>query len=400
MALTELAIRSAKPREKPYSLSDGDGLLLLVKESGAKSWVLRYWVNGKEKRTGLGKYPVIRLADARELKNAFKRELAHGGNPQERKKAEREEAAKAEAARTATFEKFAGEWCSQKEEEWSSSSRKSAKRILNVYLLPVLGKRPIREITTQELLNLLLDIERETPETARQSRGIAGQVFQFAVTRGDADFNIAYNLRNALKPRHKSHRAALTAPRDVTELMRRIEAYRGSEVIRAALWFSLYTFQRPGEIQGASWGEMDFDAKLWRIPEHRMKNRRPHVVPLSRQVLELLEHFRNLVLQTGDSPFVFPSVKSRTRPMSEGTVGLALRAMGYTNEEMTAHGFRALASTNLNEQGWNRDVIELSLSHVENNAVRAAYNHADRLSERREMMQAWVDWLDGLRNKA
>ena len=396
MALTELAIRNAKPHEKPYSLADGDGLLLLVKESGAKSWVLRYWVNGKEKRTGLGKYPVIRLADARELKNAFKRELAHGGNPQERKKAEREEAVKVEALRSATFEKFAREWYNQQEEKWTLSSRKNAKRILNSYLLPMLGKRPVREITTQELLNLLLDIEKEKPETAYQSKGIAGQILQFAVTRGDADFNIAYNLRNALKPRHKIHRAALTAPKDIAELMIRFEAYKGSDVVRAALWFSLYTFQRPGEIQGAAWDEMDLDAALWRIPEQRMKNKRPHVVPLSRQVLELLRHVN---LQTSASPFVFPSMTSHMRRMSEGTVTLALRAMGYTSKEMCAHGFRALASTNLNEQGWNRDVIELSLSHVENNAIRAAYNHADRLPERRKMMQAWADWLDGLRNK-
>ncbi|MDR1510458.1 MAG: tyrosine-type recombinase/integrase [Synergistaceae bacterium] len=399
MSLTELAVRNAKPREKPYSLSDGDGLLLLVKESGAKSWVLRYWVNGKEKRAGLGKYPIIRLTDARELKNNFKRELAHGGNPQERKKTEREEAAKAEALKTATFEKFANEWYSRKEEDWSLSTRRSAKRMLNHYLLPALGKCPIREITTQELLNLLLEIEKETPENAHQSKGIAGQIFQFAVTRGDADFNIVYNLKNALRPKNKKHRAALTAPKDVAELMKRIEAFKGSEVIRAALWFSLYTFQRPGEIRGAAWEEMDFNAKLWRIPEQRMKNRRPHVVPLSRQVLELLENIRGLVLQAGNSPFVFPSTRARTIPISEGTVVLALRAMGYTGEEMCAHGFRALASTNLNEQGWNRDVIELSLSHVENNAVRAAYNHADRLSERQEMMQAWADWLDELHKR-
>jgi integrase len=399
MALTELAIRNAKPREKPYSLSDGDGLLLLVKESGAKSWVLRYWVNGKEKRTGLGKYPVIRLTDARELKNDFKRELAHGRNPQEQKKAEREEAAKAEVVRTATFEKFANEWYSQREEKWSLSTRRSMKRVMNAYLLPALGKRPIREITTQELLNLLLDIEKETSQTAYQSRAIVGQVFQIAVMRGDADFNIAYNLKNVLKPRRKKHRAALTAPKDIADLMERIETYKGSDVIRAALRFSLYTFQRPNEIRGATWEEMDFDAKLWRIPEHRMKNRRPHVVPLSRQVLELLESIKGLVLQVGDSPFLFPSTRARTIPMSEGTVVLALRAMGYASEEMCAHGFRTLASTNLNEQRWDKDVIELSLSHVENNAVRAAYNHAEKLTERREMMQAWADWLDGLRNK-
>jgi integrase len=394
MALTELTIRTAKPREKAYSLSDGDGLLLLIKESGAKSWVLRYWVNGKEKRAGLGKYPVIRLADARDLKNAFKRELAHGRNPQERKKAEREEAAKAEAVKTATFEKFANEWYSQKEESWSLSSRRQSRQILDSHLFPTLGKRPIREITTQELLNLLLDIAKETPETAYHSKGITGQVFQFAVTRGEADFNIVYNLRGMLKQKPPRHLAALTAPKDIAELMTRIEAYKGSDVIRAALWFSLYTFQRPGEINGATWEEMDLDAALWRIPEQRMKNKRPHIVPLSRQVLELL---KQNIPQTDGLPFVFPSIQSRKHPIPRETVLLALRAMGYTSEQMCAHGFRALASTNLNEQGWNRDVIELSLSHVENNAVRAAYNHAERLTERREMMQAWADWLNGLR---
>jgi integrase len=397
MALTELAIRNAKPREKPYTLSDGDGLLLLIKESGSKSWVLQYWVNGKEKRAGLGKYPVIRLADARELKNTFKRELAHGGNPQERKKAEREEAAKAEAVKSATFGKFANEWYSQQEERWSRSTRRHVQRVLDAYLLPTLGKRPIREITTQELFNLLLDIEKETPGTASHTRGVAGRVFQFAVTRGDAEFNIVYNLRNLLKPRISHHRATLTAPKDVADLMTRIEAYKGSDVIRAALWFSLYTFQRPGEVRGAAWEEIDFDAALWRIPEQRMKNRRPHVVPLSRQVLELLKQ-RNS--ETGVSPFVFSSIWSHNSPMSEGTIVLALRAMNYTSEEMCAHGFRTLASTNLNEQRWDRDVIELSLSHVEKNAVRDAYNHAEKLLERREMMQAWADWLDGFRQKA
>jgi integrase len=393
MALTELAIRNAKPREKSYSLSDGDGLILLVKESGAKSWVLRYWMNGKEKRAGLGKYPVIRLADARELKNSFKRELAHGGNPQERKKAEREEAARAEALKAMTFEKAANEWFSQQEERWSPSSRNGTRRMLDKHLMPALGKRPIGEITTQELLNLLLDIEKETPHTACRSRGIAGQVFQFAVTRGDAEFNIVYNLKNSLKQRPPRHRSALTAPKDVTELMSRVDAYKGSDIVRAALWFSLYTFQRPGEIRGATWEEMDFDSALWRLPESRMKNHRAHVVPLSRQALELL---RQIEARTVSS-FVFPSVKARGIPMPGGTILLALRAMGYTCEQMCAHGFRTLASTNLNEQGWNRDVIELSLSHVETNSVRAAYNHADRLPERREMMQAWADWLDGLR---
>jgi integrase len=399
MALTELEIKNAKSQEKPYSISDGDGLILLVKESGAKSWVLRYRMDGKEHRTGLGKYPSVGLAKARELKNAFKRELALGGNPRERKRAERREAARIEAIKTATFAKIAGEWYSQQEKTWSNSNRVGVKHMLNAWLLPKLGERPIREITTREMLDLFCDMEKSVPSTARRSSGIAERVFQFAVTRGDADLNIALTLRKTLKPVHQRHRAALTAPKDVANLMVRIEDYPGSAVVRSALWFLLYTFQRPGEVQGAAWDEMDLDSALWRMPESRMKNRRPHIVPLSRQVLELLEYLKNLAARTGHSAFVFPAKSTKGAPINGTTICKALRTMGYTSEQMTAHGFRAIASTNLNEQGWDRDVIELSLAHVERNRVRAAYNHAERLTERREMMQAWADWLDGLRRK-
>jgi integrase len=397
--LTEFEIKNAKPREKPYSISDGDGLILLVKESGAKSWVLRYRMDGMEHRAGLGKYPAVSLAEARERKNSFKRELAFGGNPQKRRKEERKETARIEALKAATFGKIAGEWYEQRERTWSNSNRAGVRHRLDAYLLPKFGERPIREITTRELLDLLLDIEQSAPSTAHRTKRLAGQVFQFAVTRGDADFNIALNLRKALKPVRPRHLAALTAPKDISDLMTRIEAYHGSATVRAALWFSLYTFQRPGEIRGALWEEMDFDAELWRIPEHRMKSRRPHVVPLSRQALELLESLKRLAARTGYSPLVFPSKISRTAPMNALTICAAIRTMGYTSEQMTAHGFRAIASTNLNEQGWNGDVIELSLAHVERNRVRAAYNHAERLPERREMMQAWADWLDGLLGK-
>jgi integrase len=250
-------------------------------------------------------------------------------------------------------------------------------------------------------LDPLLEMEKTIPASAHRAKGIAGQVFQFAVARGEADFNIALNLRRTLKPRRERHRAALIAPKDVADLMRRIEAYHGSVIVRAALRFLLYTFQRPGEVGGATWEEIDFDAKLWRLPEHRMKNGRAHIVPLSRQVLELLEFLKRIAARMAYSPFIFPAITSRTgpktAPIHETTLCKAIRAMGYTSEQMTAHGFRTIASTNLNEQGWVSDVIELSLSHVERNAVRAAYNHAERLDERREMMQAWADWLGGLR---
>jgi integrase len=399
MALTELEIKNAKPREKPYSLSDEDGLLLLVKESGAKSWVLRYHADGKEKRAGLGKYPAVGLANARELKIAFKRELALGGNPQQRKKAERKEAARIKALNAATFANIANEWYNQQKETWSDGYCVHVRYSLDRKLFPLLGKCLIREITTRELLDLLLDIEKHGPSVARLARGVAGRVFQFAVTRGEADFNIVLNLKGTLQPRRERHRAALTAPKDVANLMTRIEAYHGSPIVRTALWFSLYTFQRPNEVSGATWEEMDFDANLWRIPEQRMKNKRPHLVPLSRQVLELLEFLKRFTAPMGYSSFVFPTKNSNIIPMTGHAICAALRIMGYTSAQMTAHGFRTLASTNLNEQGWNSDVIELSLAHVERNAVRAAYNHAERLPERQKMMQAWADWLDGLRQE-
>ena len=393
MPLTETAIRNAKAPEKgnSYTLPDGDGLLLLIKKSGAKSWVLRYWVDGKEKRTGLGPYPAVGLADARKLKYEFKHELALGTNPQERKRAEREEAAKVEAIKSMTFAKVAEEWYKQQEEAWSAPHCTDVRHKLRAYLLPKLGERPIREITTQEVLNLVLEVESRTPESAYKSKLIVGQVLRFAIARGDADFDVTVNLKGALKPRQKRHFAALTTPKDIADLMVRIESYNGSPIVKAALWFSLYTFQRPGEIRQAEWEEIDFDSKLWRIPKAKMKNRKAHVVPLATQVIAVLQKIKPW---SGDSRFVFPTITSKSKSMSENTVRVALRSMGYTNEQMTAHGFRTTASTNLNEQGWNGDLIELTLAHVEGNSVRAAYNRAEKLPERRKMMQAWADWLD------
>ncbi|MDR1019547.1 MAG: tyrosine-type recombinase/integrase [Synergistaceae bacterium] len=399
MALTELEIKHAKPRGKPYPLSDGDGLILLVQKNGSKSWILRYRMGGKDKRAGLGKYPKVSLASARKQKMAFKRELVFGGNPKERRAAERREAARIKAAKAATFGKLAREWYASREGAWSDSSRAGVRHMLDACLLPRLGERPMGEITARELLSLFSAIGEDAPSTARRAKRLASQIFQFAAARGDVSLDIASGLTISTKPVRKRHFAALTAPRDIADLMTCIDAYHGSATVRAALWFSLYTFQRPGEIRSAAWDEMDFGAKLWRIPAHRMKNKRPHVVPLSRQALRLLKSVKQLAAARAapPSPLVFPSKVSKTAPMSALTVCAAIRTMGYTDRQMTAHGFRALASTNLNEQGWDSDVIELSLSHTEQNASRAAYNHAEKLPERREMMQAWADWLDGLR---
>jgi integrase len=393
--LSEMAVRNAKPKngKRETQYIDGDGLILVVRDSGAKRWVLRYWVDGHEKRAGLGKYPLIGLALARDLKNQFKRELAVGGNPQKRKKEEKEAAAKEAAIKGMTFAKVSEDWLKQQVGVRSESHCKGIKHKLRI-LLPKLGNRPISEINAKEVLKVLKEIEDRTPESAYKAKLVVGQVIRYAIARGDAEYDVTANLKGALSPRKRQHYAGLTIPNDIAGLMAKMDAYQGSPVVRAALWFSLYTFQRPGEIRGAVWKEMDFDSTLWRIPDSRMKNRRPHVVPLSRQVIEILSELR---LITGDSNYIFPAITSNKRPMSENTVRVALRTMGYTNEQMTAHGFRTTASTNLNEQGWNSDLIELSLAHVEGNSVRAAYNRAERLPERREMMQAWADWLDGLR---
>ena len=393
MILTDTAIRAAKPKEKEYTLSDGGGLLLAVRGS-SKRWVLRYHWNGKEKRAGLGSYPEVGLADAREKAFQFRRELGRGCNPQERKRAEREAVAKEEAIKSMTFERVAEDWFTQQFGAWSDSHCTDVRHKLNAYILPAIGARPVSEINTQEVLSLLLDIEKRTPETAKKCKWNIGQILRFAIGRGLAENDVTANLRGMLKPKTIRHFGALTKPDDVADLIVRIDAYNGSPIVRSALWFSLYTFQRPGEIRRAEWVEMDIDATLWRLSAPTMKNRKDHVVPLSRQVLEILEKLRYM---TGDSRFVFPTITSNSKPMSENTVRVALRSLGYTNEQMTAHGFRTLASTNLNEQGWNSDLIELQLAHVEGNSVRAAYNRAERLEERRNMMQEWANWLDSLK---
>jgi integrase len=395
MSLSEAAVRHAKPKngKKETQYPDGDGLMLVVRDTGSKRWVLRYWIDGHEKRAGLGAYPVIGLAEARDLKIQFKRELALGGNPQERKRAEKEAAAKEAEIKAMTFARVADDWYKQLIEIRSASHCKGVKHKLKI-LLPKLGSRPITEITAKEVLTVLKEIEERTPESAYKAKLVVGQVLRFAIARGDAEFDVTLNLKAALSPRKRERYAAVTDPKDVRDLMLRMRAYVGGPVVRAALWFSLYTFQRPGEIRGARWAEIDLDSTLWRIPKERMKNGRPHVVPLSRQVVEIITQLKPI---TGNFPYVFPAITSNKKPMSENTVRVALRAMGYTNEQMTAHGFRTTASTNLNEQGWNSDLIEMSLAHVEGNSVRAAYNRAERLAERREMMQAWADWLDRLR---
>ena len=261
-------------------------------------------------------------------------------------------------------------------------------------IFPKLGKRPIAKITAPDLLGALRRIEaRGAHETTHRAKQRCGQIFRYAIATGRAERDITTDLRGALAPVVSKNRAALTDPADVGELLRAIEGYHGSPRIALALKLAARTFVRPGELRYAEWGEIDLDGAEWRIPGERMKMRELHIVPLARQVIELL---RELYSITGRSKYLFPSLQTSLRPISENTVNVALRRLGYSKDEMTGHGFRAMASTLLNEQGWHPDLIELQLAHAERNKVRAAYNRAQRLPERRNMMQAWADYLEAL----
>jgi integrase len=392
--LTDLQVKALKPQDKRYMKYVDDSLYIEVFPNGTKSWRVRCRQTGaKEVKLSLGEYPLIPLAEARDKCTEIRKGLVHGGVPKEILK----------PATFPTFGALAEEWYKQQLGAWSATHLHDVRHKLDAFLLPQLAARPVREITSQEILKILLTVEYRAPESAYKAKLVVGQVLRYAIAKGEADFDVTTNLRGALKPRKHKHFASVTNPKDVSDLMIRIEAYQGTFVVKSALWFSLYTFQRPGEIRRAEWKELDFDAALWRLPEKRMKAGLPHIVPLSRQALVILEVLKPVI---GHGKFVFPSLKSQSIPMSENTIRVALRSMGYSNGDtedgslgMTPHGFRSLASTNLHEMGFDTNLVELQLAHTDENAVRAAYNYAERLDARREMMQTWADWLDRLKRK-
>ncbi len=392
MPLTDAAVRNAKPREKPFKLSDGRGLYLEVAPSGGKWWRLKYRVDGREKRISLGVYPDVGLKDARERRDAARKLLAAGVDPSEARKAEK--AARLEAGAN-SFEAVAREWFAKRSAVWSQSHASRIIRRLERDVFPYIGRRLVGEIAAPELLKVLRRIEgRGAVETAHRALQECGQIFRYAIATGRAERDVAADLRGALQPVKGRHHPSITDPKELGALLRAIDGYAGSPITRNALLFAALTFVRPGELRRAEWAEVDFDAAEWRIPAEKMKARRLHIVPLARQSLAVLEELQSL---TGYARYLFPSVRTWDRPMSENTVNAALRRLGYTKEEMTGHGFRSIASTLLHEQGWPPDAIERQLAHAERNAVRAAYNYAEHLPERREMMQAWADYLDRLR---
>lgn len=391
MALTKQKIEQAAARDKPYKLFDGRGLYLEVVPSGGRLWRFKYRIAGKEKRISLGIYPDIGLKVARERLDEVRKQLATGIDPSAQRKAQK--TALVEQVEN-TFEAIAREWFAMHSPKWVEGHRDKIIRRLEHNIFPWIGKRAIRDLAAPDLLAVLRRVEsRGANETAHRALQTCGRIFRYAIATGRADRDPSRDLAGALAPVTERHRASITDPKAVGALLRAIEGYRGSYVTKCALQLAPLVFVRPGELRFAEWSEFDLDKAEWRIPAPRMKMRSPHIVPLAKQSVSVLRELQPL---TGEGRLLFPGAMNKERAMSENTVNGALRRLGYSGEEITGHGFRSMASTLLNEQGWNRDAIERQLSHAERDAVRAAYNYAEHLPERREMMQAWADYLDSL----
>ena len=389
MPLTNTAIRNAKPRAKRYRLFDGQGLYIEVAPSGGKWWRLKYRILGKEKRLSLGVYPEVSLKDAREKRDQARRSLSEGADPIEARKLQ-------SIADGTSFEAVAREWFIKFAPGWSESHANRILRRLENDVFPWLGSRSIDQIDPPELLKVARRIEsRGALETAHRAIRNCGQVFRYAVATGRAERDPTTDLSGALPPARSRHYPTITDPEAISDLLRAIGGYQGSPITRAALRIAPLVFVRPGELRHAEWPDINLKSAEWRIPPEKMKHRRIHLVPLSRQAITIL---KELQLLTGHGQYLFPGRRSPRRPMSENTINAALRNLGYDKNQMTGHGFRSMASTLLNEQGcWHPDAIERQLAHVEGNSVRAAYNYAEHLEERRRMMQWWADYLDGLR---
>ena len=392
--LTDAKIRKAGSEAKAYKLHDRDGLSLVVQPSGARWWRYDYRYAGKRKTISLGPYPEIKLADARTRLLGARTDLVNGRDPSEVRRAEQRRLAHEHRN---TFEAVAREWLDKHREKFAAATVDKVTWLFEGYLFPQIGRRPIGEIEPPELLAALQKIEaRGRRETAHRTKQIAGQVFRYAIVTGRAKRDPTADLKGALAPVVTTHHAAVTTPAEIGGLLRAIEDFRGSFVVWQALRLAPLVFVRPGELRQAEWTEIDLDAALWRIPAARTKTRKAHLVPLSTQAVTLLTELKPV---TGRGKYVFPSNRTTARPMSDNTLNAALRRLGYTHTEMTAHGFRSLASTRLNEMGYRPDVIERQLAHVEKDNVRAAYNRAEHLEDRRRMMQEWADHLDALRTQ-
>lgn len=391
--LTDTAVRNLKPAAKPYKKSDGGGLHLLVTPQGSKLWRFAYRFDGKQKLLSFGKYPAVSLSKARAERDLAKTQLAEGLDPSGLRKAER---AKIEEIKPVddNWKALCQEWWQKRRREEASPTTLKKLNWLLEKTYPALGEKMPRDITAPDLLAVLRTVEAAgTFETAKRLRSTCGQVFRYAIATARADRDVAADLKGALTSPKPKHHPAILEPREVGALIRAIKGFEGDPTTRTGLLLAAYTFLRSGEIRHAQWRDVDWDDARLTIPAERMKMDRPHVVPLSTQVQGVLREIRPI---TGDRELILPSLRAKGRPMSENTMNAALRRLGYSKTEMVTHGFRTIASTMLNEHGFRWDWIERQLAHVEGNKVRAAYNAAEYLPERAEMMQWYADHLDGL----
>jgi integrase len=390
MALTTKTIEALKPLEKPYKRSDARGLYIEVHPNGSRYWRLKYRIHGHEKKLALGVWPDVSLAMARDGRDAARKQLAAGIDPSAVKRASK-------GASADTLKALSLEWLQK--QTMAPATRQKADWMFEKLLFPHLGSRPIRTITAPDVLAVLRRIEaRGKIETAHRCKQRVGQIMRYAIATGRADRDPTADLRGALAPLKTEHRPAITDPKKVGALLRALDGYPGQPAVHYALRLAPYLFVRPGELRGAAWDEFYLDSEQpeWRIPASRTKMRDQHIVPLARQVIELLRELQPI----SSGHLLFASLRTKQRPISEATLNAALRRLGYAGSEMTPHGFRTIASTLLNEQGFAADVIELQLAHQERDRVRGAYNRSLRLDERRRMMEAWADYLDGLRRGA
>ena len=385
--LSDAKVKHAKAAAKPYKLYDGAGLFLLVHPNGSRYWRLKYRLSGKEKLFAVGVYPEVGLAVAREKARGASRMIRDGGDPV----AERRRQQIANASNT--FQAMAGEWIASHENYWSPSYHSTVNAALAANLYPRIGSLPVRSITVPILRDALLLMERRGALSAlRKVRMWASMVFRYAIATGRADNDPAAPLRGTFKAHKGRNFAALTKAEEFGQLVAKVHSYDGSPITRSALQLIAYTFTRTGELRSAEWAEIDFATATWCIPAVKMKMREEHVVPLSTQAVQILSELRMLTVH---SRWVFPNERNQQKPMSENTILYALYRMGY-HSRATGHGFRASASSLLNELGFDADVIERQLAHRERNKVRAAYHRAEYLLERRSMMQQWADYVDRL----
>ncbi|GAV19927.1 putative prophage CPS-53 integrase [Mariprofundus micogutta] len=394
MALTDIKAKAATVPDgkKQIRISDAGGLYLQVTPVG-KYWRINYRFAGKQKTLALGIYPSISLKQARVARDDAKRQLSQGIDPNQDKQAKKRHAIKNHLS---TFKSVATEWMAKQSTIWVKTTTVNKQAMLDKHIFPWIGSLPIADIEASDILSVVQRAEsRGTFETAHRLRMLCSQIFRYGVATSRIKSDPTRDLKGALTPVVNTHRATITDPKAIGALLRAIEVFEGTTVVKCALQMTPYVFARPGELRHAEWSEVDFDKAEWRIPAEKMKMRVTHIVPLSKQALAILNEVKRL---TGSGKYVFPSIRNPSRPMSENTINASLRRIGYSKEEICAHGFRGMASTILHEQGWESDAIERQLAHKEGNAIKAAYNHARHLPERVKMMQHWADYLDGLRD--